>query len=105
MSDNIVSNIYPIATQNLSWNEFIKKINPKKRQIIHIPKFLIKAFGWLIDTLHKIKGKEGGLKMTEYVNMQVAKLFLNLNEYKDLFDIIEGELEEAFKDMVEESLI
>lgn len=105
LSDNIVSNIYPIATQNLSWNEFIKKINPKKRQIIHIPKFLIKAFGWLIDTLHRLKGKEGGLKMTEYVNMQVSKLFLNLNNHKELFDIIEGELEDAFEEMVTESII
>ena len=105
LSDNIASNIYPIATQNLTWNEFIKKINPKKRHIIHIPKFLIKIFGFFVDLLHKLKGKEGGLKMKEYVNMQVAKLFLNLNEYKDLFDIIEGELEDAFEEMVKESII
>lgn len=105
LEEDIVSNIYPIATENLSWNEFIQKINPKKRYIIHIPKFLIKIFGFFVDILHKLKGKEGGLKMKEYVNMQVGKLFLNLNEHKDLFDIIEGELEEAFKDMVEESLI
>lgn len=103
--ENISSNIYPIASENLTWDEFIKRINPKKKHIIHIPNFLIKVFGWFVDTLHRLKGNEGGLKMTEYVNLQISKLFLNLNEYKDLFDIIEGELEEAFEEMVKESII
>lgn len=101
---DIGSKIYPVASKNITWDEFIKAINPKKKKIIHIPKFLIKIFGFVVDTLHKLKGKEGGLKLVKYAEMQTKELFLDLEDCKELLDNDDGEIEEAFKDMVNESM-
>ena len=101
---DIGSKIYPVASKNMNWDEFIKAINPKKKKIIHIPKFLIQIFGFVVDTVHKLKGKEGGLKLIKYVEMQTKELFLNLEDSKELFDSADGEIEDAFEDMVDESL-
>jgi len=104
LRESIGSKIYPVASKNMTWDEFIKAINPKKKKIIHIPKFLIQIFAFVVDTLHKLKGKEGGLKLIKYVEMQTKELFLDLEDSKELFDSEDGEIEDAFEDMVNESL-
>ena len=102
---SIGSKIYPVASKNMNWDEFIKAINPKKKKIIHIPKFLIQIFGFVVDTLHKLQGKEGGLKLVKYVEMQTKELFLDLDDCKELFDSEDGEIEDAFEDMVDASFL
>lgn len=99
---DLPSSIYPIATKNYSWDQFIQKINPQKKKIIHIPTFLLKIFGFFVNLFYRIQGKEGGLNILKYVDIQTKELFLDTTELL-LPKIEQKELDLAFTEMVKES--
>ena len=104
LEDTILSNIYPIATRNYTWDQFIQQINPKKKKIIHIPKVFLHVFGFFVNIFHKLQGKEGGLNIEKYIEMQTSEQFLDLGQNEKFFDICKDDLNNAFEEMVYESL-
>lgn len=104
LNQTATDNIYSLVSKNYTWDEFIQEINPKKKLILHIPHFLLKIFGHLVDLFHTIAGKEGGLKISKFIEMQTKKLFLDEENIQPFLKGEEHTLKTAFEEMVFESL-
>lgn len=98
----IDSGRYPFVAKNLTWNEFIWKINPTKK-VIHIPLCCLRVIGALIDFVNFLRGREAGLRMREFVKLQVKELFLNIDDCTVFFENSEEIVDSAFEDMIRES--
>ncbi len=98
----IDSGIYALGSKNLTWDEFVWKIQPTER-IIHVPLFCLRILGCFVDFVNFLRGRESGLRMKEFVKLQVKELFLDIKCCREFFENSDDVLDSAFEDMVSES--
>ena len=71
---------YPVCSENLSWRDFLQrlgKILGKPKPIVTLPKALVKLGAWFVSLAHHLQGKEGGLDLVPFVELQTRLAFLD----------------------------
>ncbi|HPL82269.1 MAG TPA: hypothetical protein PLU23_07170, partial [Anaerolineaceae bacterium] len=95
--------VYSIASENLSWPEFLTRLGhmlQKPKKIITLPNWLVKFGAGLIVLYHKLQGREAGLDLVPYVQVQTRNAFLNLDDAPKELGYEHADLQEAFEDTV-----
>jgi len=71
---------YPVCAENLSWQEFLQrlgKILGKTKPIITLPKALVKLGACCVRLMHRLQGRESGLDLVPFVELQTRLAFLD----------------------------
>ncbi len=98
---------WPIASDNLTWVEFlgrIGKILGKPKRVITLPNWLLKPSMAAVELGHKLKGKESGLSMVPFVELQTRNAFLDTEYSRTQLGYEKGDLDKALKDTVKACL-
>ncbi len=96
--------LYPIVTENLSWVDFLKRLGvllEKPKKVITLPKWMVKFAAVLITLRMKLLGKEPGLDLVPYVEVQTRNAFLALNMACEALGYEHEDLQESFEATVE----
>lgn len=99
-----VNSIYQVADINLSWANWLQHLvkDPnKKLKVITIPKIFIKLAGFFINLLHKFQGKEGGLNIVPFVDLQTKETFIPIEEVNARLNYLKYDIAEDFKATVD----
>ena len=94
---------WPIASDNLTWVEFIGRIGKllgKPKRVITLPNWLLKPAMSVVELGYHLKGKESGLSMVPFVELQTRKAFLNTEYSRTQLGYEKGDLEKALEDTV-----
>ena len=98
---------WPIASDNLTWVEFlgrIGKILAKSKRIITLPNWLLKPAMAAVELGYKLKGKESGLSMVPFVELQTRNAFLDTEYSRTQLGYEKGNLDKALEDTVKACL-
>ena len=98
---------WPIASDNLTWVEFlgrIGKILGKPKRVITLPNWLLKPAMSGVELGYKFKGKESGLSMVPFVDLQTRNAFLDTEYSRTLLGYEKGNLDQALADTVKACL-
>lgn len=102
------SNVYPLATANLTWRElfkiFHKYMGTPNKKIITLPNFIFKLVLKAMARKEKRAGFEGGLNLRKFGPMQCSKQFISPDLGAKLLNIPEDDINLAIKASVEQSL-
>ena len=96
--------LYHIASENLGWTDFLTRfghILHKHKKIITLPNWLVKFGASLVVLYHKLQGREAGLDLVPYVQVQTRNAFLNLDDAPKELGYEHADLQEAFEATVE----
>jgi len=94
---------YEVASANLTWKQMIAKILAvvgKRKPVVTVPAFLVRFGAWLVKQYHYSKGLEGGLDLTQFVELQTSNAFLDLETSRNKLGYPGGDLDAAFRDTV-----
>jgi nucleoside-diphosphate-sugar epimerase len=94
---------YEVASANLTWKQMIAKILAvvgKPKPVVTVPAFLVRFGAWLVKQYHHSKGLEGGLDLTQFVELQTSNAFLDLESSRNKLGYPGGDLDAAFRDTV-----
>jgi nucleoside-diphosphate-sugar epimerase len=97
------SSRYLIGDENLTWRAFLQRmaeIAGLKRKVITIPNWLIKAGLWSVKVWHQLRGLEGGLDPTSFVELQTRETFFDPEPAQTALGFKGGGLNEAFKETI-----
>ena len=98
---------WPIASDNLTWVEFlgrIGKILNKPKPVITLPNWLLKPAMAGLELGYKLKGKESGLSMVPFVELQTRNAFLDTQYSRTQLGYEKGDLDKALADTVKACL-
>ena len=98
---------WPIASDNLTWVEFlgrIGKILGKPKRVITLPNWLLKPAMAGVELGYKFKGKESGLSMVPFVDLQTRNAFLDTEYSRTLLGYEKGNLDQVLADTVKACL-
>lgn len=99
--------IYAVGEENLSWRKLVTRLaayTDRKKRFIPFPAFLLKLSMRLFRTVHKLKGKEGGLEPVALSDLITTELFIDPAPFRKTLRFGSGGLEDAFRDTVSASL-
>ena len=95
---------YPIGQENLTWTQLLTRLarsDGRTVRVVKLPSWLIN-FGMLGVLLsHKLQGKEAGLNLRYFAQLQTAETFLDPQPSKDALGYQTSDLDEAFQETVE----
>ena len=94
---------WPIASDNLTWVEFlgrIGKILGKPKRVITLPNWLLKPSMAAVELGYHLRGKESGLSMVPFVELQTRDAFLDTEYSREQLGYEKGDLDEALADTV-----
>lgn len=95
---------YSVVDVNLSWGKWLQSLvkdKNRKLKVYYIPNFLLKIAGLLIDLSHKIRGKEAGLKMVHFANLQTKNTFLPIKKSNEKLDYLRHDISKSFEDTID----
>ena len=98
---------YPVCAENLTWQDFLQrlgKILGKTKPIITLPKALVKLGAWFVALMHRLQGRESGLDLVPFVELQTRLAFLDLDNSARALGYAHTELEPDFVKTVQASL-
>ena len=98
---------WPIASDNLTWVEFlgrIGKILGKPKRVITLPNWLLKPAMAGLELGNKLRGKESGLSMVPFVELQTRNAFLDTEYSRAQLGYEKGNLNKALEDTVKACL-
>jgi len=91
---------YEIAAENLTWKEMIARllaVGGHHKPVVTVPTFLVRFGAWLVKQYHHSKGLEGGLDLTEFIDLQTSLAFLDLEASRQELGYSRADLNEAFR--------
>ena len=94
---------WPIASDNLTWVEFLERIGKilgKPKQVITLPNWLLKPAMAGLELGYKLRGKESGLSMVPFVELQTRNAFLDTEYSREQLGYEKGDLQKALEDTV-----
>ncbi len=94
---------WPIASDNLTWVEFlgrIGKILGKPKRVITLPNWLLKPAMAAVELGYHLRGKESGLSMVPFVELQTRNAFLDTDYSREQLGYGKGDLDKALEDTV-----
>ncbi len=94
---------YPIAGENLTWEAFIKRLstmmgNPKK--VVTLPNWMAKTGAFFVKLLHDFQGKEGGLDLVPFIDLQTRNTFIDPEPSRIALGYSGNSLDDAFQDTI-----
>ncbi|MGI9287535.1 MAG: NAD-dependent epimerase/dehydratase family protein [Pseudomonadales bacterium] len=98
------SRIFQVGDQNLSWTDFLQSLcailgrDDDTVRIIEDNK--INRLSWVLDALHSVQGREGGLHSTHFSEVLVSNAFFNPSESRRALGYKRGGLKRAWRDTV-----
>ncbi|MGV7975385.1 MAG: NAD(P)H-binding protein [Anaerolineaceae bacterium] len=98
---------YPVCAENLTWQDFLQrlgKILGKTKPVITLPKALVKLGAWFVALMHRLQGRESGLDLVPFVELQTRLAFLDLDYSARALGYAHAELEPDFVKTVQASL-
>ena len=96
--------LYEVAVENLTWVEFLTRLGAflnKPKKILTLPKWVVKFGAALVSLHYKLKGKESGLNLVPFVDLQTRNAFLDLESAPKALVYEHADLQEAFEATVE----
>jgi dihydroflavonol-4-reductase len=100
---NLVGNWYPIGQENLTWTEMLNRIalaDKRKIKVLILPTWIIKLGMRAIWLLHNLQGKESGLNLSHFAQLQTARTFLDPQPSQAALGYQNSSLDEAFQETV-----
>jgi len=94
---------WPIASDNLTWVEFLGRINRilvKPKRVITLPNWLLKPAMAAVELGYRLRGKESGLSMVPFVDLQTRNAFLDTEYSREQLGYEKGDLDKALADTV-----
>lgn len=95
--------IYQVVDVNLTWAQWLERLRVdtgKPIKVVAIPNFLLKTATFLLKLKHKLEGKESGLDMVPFIDLQSKQTYLPLEESKTKLQYGKYDIEEDFRDTV-----
>jgi nucleoside-diphosphate-sugar epimerase len=95
---------YPIVSNNLSWMEFIDRIQGylgNHKRVFTLPNWLDRVGARFLEGNLKSKGKESGLNPVSFIDLQTRLTYLDTEYSSGLLGYQHGNFEPALKDTVE----
>jgi len=90
-----------------TWRESLQrlgKILGKTKPVITLPKALVKLGAWFVALMHRLQGRESGLDLVPFVELQTRLAFLDLDYSARALGYAHAELEPDFVNTVQASL-
>lgn len=104
---NVGGNAYPIGYYNLTWDEFLrivhKAMGQPNRKIIHIAKWMFKAFGVYMMNEYKKRNVESGINAVYLADIMCMNTFIN-KKWSVSLGVQEDDIESAIFDSVKLSV-
>jgi dihydroflavonol-4-reductase len=98
------STCLPIGQENLTWTQLLIRLALADRRMIRVvtlPSWAIKLGMFGILLIHKLQGKEAGLNLRYFAQLQTAETFLDLESSQKALGYELDDLDESFKETVE----
>lgn len=99
---------WQIASDNLTWVEFLVRIGMilgKPKRVITLPGWLLMPAMAAVELGYHLKGKESGLSMVPFVELQTRDAFLDPETSRDQLGYEKGDLNKALADTVKACLL
>ena len=104
---NVGGNAYPIGYYNLTWDEFLRIVHramgQPNRKIIHIAKWMFKAFGVYMMNEYKKRNVESGINAVYLADIMCMNTFIN-KKWSVSLGVQEDDIESAIFDSVKLSV-
>jgi nucleoside-diphosphate-sugar epimerase len=98
------SRIFQVGDKNVSWTEFLQNlcaIIGREDDIVHIIEDKrVNRMSWILDALHSVQGREGGLHSTHFSEVLVSNAFFSPTESRRALGYRSGGLKQAWRDTV-----
>jgi nucleoside-diphosphate-sugar epimerase len=98
------STCYPIGEEYLTWTQMLTRLaraDGRKLRVVHLPSWVIHLGMLGIFFLHNLQGKESGLNLVYFTQLQTAETYIDPKPSQDALGFQMGDLDEAFKGTVE----
>lgn len=98
---------YPVGGENLSWTELMSRIahhSGRRKSVITLPDWLVKAGARLLKSWHALRGKESGLDPVQFIKLQTSHTFIEPESSKSGANDLSDGLDEALRETVDLSL-
>jgi len=98
---------YEIASDNFTWREWLTrlmKFTGRQKPIWTIPDWMVRFGASLVMASHHRKGKESGLDLVAYTQVQTRMGFLDTEKARQVLGYPKGDLDQALKETVEASV-
>lgn len=95
---------YPIGDENLVWSELLTRLaasDGRRVRVVTLPVWLIKIGLLGLWLIHQIQGREAGLDLRYFAELQSAETFLDPQSSNEALGYQTGGLDEAFQETVE----
>lgn len=94
---------WQVASDNLTWKEFLTKIGQilgKPKPVVTLPGWMAKASMAGVELGYHLKGKQGGLSMVPFVDLQTRLSYLDTETSRQQLGYEKGDLDEALRQTV-----
>lgn len=99
---------YVIGGKNIGWTDFIKLISKysgqEDKRVVTLPNWLVKFGAWILSLKHLIQGRESGLKVVPFIDIQTAKTYVDETDAQKDLKYSPGDLYKAIEVTVKECL-
>jgi dihydroflavonol-4-reductase len=82
----IKNSTYQIVDKNMTWEEWLRALRPDKSvelKIKYAPTWVLKVAAFFLKLKHKLQGKESGLDLVRFIDLQTRLTYLPVNESKN----------------------
>jgi Nucleoside-diphosphate-sugar epimerases len=107
VDDRVTPARYPVCAENLTWQDILQrlgKILGKTKPIITLPKALVKLGALCVSLMHRLQGRESGLDLVPFVELQTRLAFLDPDYSARALGYAHLDLEPDFVKTVQASL-
>jgi len=98
------SSVFQIGDRNVTWTEFLQGlcvIVGREDDGVHIvEEDRVNRLSWILDALHSVQGREGGLRSTYFSEVLVSQAYFNPAESRRALGYRRGGLKQAWRDTV-----
>lgn len=94
---------WQIASDNLTWTDFLGRLGAmlgKPKPVLTLPKWLLKTAMAGVELGYRLKGKQSGLSMVPFVDLQTRDAFLDTHSSRQELGYEKGNLDKALAETV-----
>lgn len=94
---------WQIASDNLTWLDFLGQIGGilgKPKRVFTLPNWTLKPAMAAVELGYRLKGRQGGLSMIPFVDLQTRYAFLDTEYSRTQLGYEKGDLDQALADTV-----
>lgn len=95
--------IYQIGDENLTWEALLNRLGRAagiKKRVVILPDWIIRLGLGLVEYSIKLRGREGGLDLRVFAELQTTQTFFDPSPSRDALGYGYGDLDKAFEETV-----